>query len=62
MTIILTRVSSTSYGTFGTLIDTTNYYPFATTVERPWLENKSNVSSIPAGTYTCNTHKARRMF
>lgn len=53
MTIILTRISSTKYGTFGVLVDTLNYFPFATTIERPWLENKSNVSSIPSGTYTC---------
>jgi hypothetical protein len=53
MTLILPRISSTSYGTFGALIDTFNYFPFATTIERPWLDNKPNVSCIPAGTYTC---------
>ena len=30
-----------------------NDLPFALTLERQWLDNRSNVSCIPAGTYKC---------
>lgn len=28
------------------------------TLERPWLDNRSNVSCIPTGKYTCKWHKS----
>ena len=47
----LIRVSYAKYGTFGVLLD--RNIPFCVTLERPWLENRRNVSCIPSGTYTC---------
>lgn len=44
----LTRFAYTPQGTFGRLaVAGKEFY----TVERPWLDNKSNVSCIPEGTY-----------
>lgn len=47
----LKRVSSTKNGTCGVLLS--NGHPFALTMENPWLENKTNISCIPAGVYIC---------
>lgn len=52
MDILLKRVASTPTATYGVLIGDGNV-PFAVTLENPWLENKSQVSCIPIGTYTC---------
>lgn len=52
MTFLLKRIAMNQHGTFGVLIDENNV-PFVVTLERPWLDNKSNVSCIPAGTYKC---------
>lgn len=49
--IDLIRVAYGEKGTFGVLLY--DKYPFAVTVERPWVENKRNVSCIPEGTYVC---------
>lgn len=44
----LTRFAYTPFGTFGRLlVNGKEVY----TVERPWLDNKPNVSCIPEGTY-----------
>lgn len=48
----LIRVSSTKRGTFGVMLDEDNY-PFCLTIERPWKDNKRNVSCIPTGKYEC---------
>tara|TARA_R110000772_G_scaffold57381_2_gene129990 strand:- start:569 stop:1024 length:456 start_codon:yes stop_codon:yes gene_type:complete len=48
---ILKRVASDNFGTFGVLIEYGE--PFALTVEPPWLDNKKNISCIPAGKYQC---------
>lgn len=32
--------------------------PFALTLERPWLENRPNVSCIPSGTYKAVRHNS----
>ena len=45
------RVATGENGTFGVLIH--ENLPFAVTLEREWLDNKQNISCIPAGTYTC---------
>ena len=49
--LCLTRVSYTKHGTFGVLLD--KGIPFCVTLERPWLDNRRNVSCIPFGIYTC---------
>ena len=48
----LIRVSYTQRGTFGVLLDKDNF-PFCLTIERPWKDNKRNVSCIPTGKYKC---------
>lgn len=49
-TVILKRIESTEEGTFGRLnIGSTCYF----SVERPWLDNRPNVSCIPTGSYVC---------
>lgn len=46
----LERFAYTDMGTFGRIsVDGQTLY----TVERPWLDNKPNVSCIPTGTYQC---------
>jgi len=52
MKLTIKRIAKTGYGTFGVLLDDFGF-PFALTAERPWLENKSNESCIPAGEYRC---------
>lgn len=48
--VLILRGPSTEHGTFGQLI----MAGFTcVTLERPWLNNKSSVSSIPAGKYKC---------
>ena len=51
MTLELVRVGQSNRGTFGVL--RYEQIPFALTLERPWVDNKANVSCIPAGLYTC---------
>ena len=48
--LVLTRFCYSDMGTFGriTVADAT-----LITVERPWLDNKPNVSCIPEGEYEC---------
>ena len=48
----LIRVSYTQRGTFGVMLDEDNF-PFCLTIERPWKDNKRNVSCIPKGNYEC---------
>lgn len=48
--VLILRGPSTEHGTFGRLL-TAGFECY--TLERPWLDNKSSVSSIPAGKYTC---------
>lgn len=53
----LTRRSSSSLGTLGTL----EHGEFScVTMEPPWLNNLPNVSCIPTGTYQCHWHKSPR--
>lgn len=47
----LVRVLSNAKATFGVLISKGR--PFAVTLEKPWRDNKPQVSCIPAGTYLC---------
>ncbi len=51
MKMDLVRVERSTEGTFGVLL--VDGDAFCVTLERPWLDNQSNVSSIPPGTYTC---------
>ena len=50
-TLIINRVATGNDGTFGTIKFKNK--PFALTLEREWLNNASNISCIPAGTYKC---------
>lgn len=47
----LIRIAYLSDGTFGVLLD--DGVPFCVTLERPWLNNRRNVSCIPDGEYLC---------
>lgn len=49
--LILHRIASNDFGTFGVLIKDNT--PFALTLERPWQNNIRNISCIPAGEYIC---------
>ena len=49
-TLVLTRVSESVDGTWGTL-SLPHKQPLCWTLELPWLDNKRNVSCIPPGTY-----------
>lgn len=50
-TLDLIRAVQSPAGTFGVLAIMPT--PFALTLERPWVDNQSNISCIPAGVYTC---------
>lgn len=59
MKMTIKRVSMSGEAVFGVLLD--NYgIPFALTAERPWLDNNSNISCIPNGTYTCRRVQSPR--
>ena len=49
--ITLKRIAMSDKGVFGVLLE--DGKPFALTAERPWLNNKQNVSCIPRGWFTC---------
>ena len=50
-TFVLKRIAYILDGTFGVLFD--GNVPFCLTLEREWLDNRTNVSCIPTGTYIC---------
>jgi hypothetical protein len=56
-TYILQRLSSSDKCTLGVMKDENNV-PFITTLELPWLDNKDNISCIPAGIYECERYKS----
>lgn len=51
--IILKRIASNEYATYGVLIDDENDTPFAVTLELPWNDNLPEISCIPLGWYNC---------
>jgi len=51
--MILQRDSQTDARTYGTM-QTDDGDTECQTIERPWLDNQSGVSCIPAGTYPCS--------
>jgi hypothetical protein len=55
--MIIQRIISTENGTFGVIRD--GVTPFALTLERQWLDNKPNISCIPAGKYTCKRFSSK---
>jgi Family of unknown function (DUF5675) len=55
MYIVLQRLTTSSEGTFGTLL--VNGRPYYVTLELPWKNNQKDISCIPPGEY-----KATRMF
>ena len=56
--MLLKRVASTNFGVFGVLLE--DGIPFAVSLENPWLENRANVSCIPAGDYVCQRIRSPR--
>jgi len=48
--IILKRIHTGEFGTFGVLMEK-DRPPFALTLEPPWKDNEPNISCIPAMTY-----------
>lgn len=51
------RVALATLATFGVMI-APDGIPFTNTLERPWLNNQTGVSCIPAGVYTCKRVKS----
>ncbi len=47
----LIRIARLADGVFGVLLD--DGVPFCVTLERPWLDNRRNVSCIPEGEHLC---------
>ena len=50
------RVAANADGMFGVIIEQVQDFgsdAFALTLERPWLQNKRNISCIPNGLYLC---------
>ncbi len=54
-TLTLVRVSSTSFGTFGVLLNSQNH-PLILTLEKPWKNNIPFDSCVPASSYTIRRH------
>jgi hypothetical protein len=54
--ITLRRISQSSVGTFGMLLNGDTQLAF--TCERPWLDNAPDVSCIPAGSYNFNRYES----
>jgi hypothetical protein len=57
--LILRRISKTPQATFGVLIGLHNK-PLCWTLERPWLFNNRNISSIPSGAYKCTKDYSKK--
>lgn len=58
ITLDLIRVGSSKRGTFGVMRH--GQVPFVLTLERPWEDNKQDVSCIPAGRYRCRRIRSPR--
>jgi len=58
MKVYLNRTDSTDYGTFGVI--TLNGKELCKTCERPWRDNKPQISCIPTGTYECRAYSSRK--
>lgn len=58
ITLDLIRVGSSKRGTFGVIRH--GQVPFVLTLERPWEDNKQDVSCIPAGRYRCRRIRSPR--
>jgi hypothetical protein len=58
MLLHLVRVGQSGRGTFGVLKQ--GQVPFAVTLERPWEQNKQDISCIPAGKYTCRRRRSSK--
>lgn len=56
--ITLKRISENEHGTFGVLLSGDK--PLCLTLERPWLDNKKNISCIPLGTYKCVKYNSEK--
>ena len=57
MNIELIRYGNTEKGVFGEIVIGGNKYK---TVERPYLDNLPNISSVPAGVYKLEPHESER--
>ncbi len=58
ITLDLIRVGTSARGTFGVIRH--GQVPFVLTLERPWEDNKQDVSCIPAGRYRCRRIRSPR--
>lgn len=58
ITLDLIRVGTSARGTFGVIRH--GQVPFVLTLERPWEDNKQEVSCIPAGRYRCRRIRSPR--
>lgn len=58
MKLILQRSAMSIEGTFGIL--SLAGIPLCVTCEDPWLDNRRNISCIPAGTYKCVPHNGTK--
>jgi hypothetical protein len=54
--ITLRRISQTSLGTFGVLLNGDKQ--LCCTCERPWLDNKPDVSCVPPGSYVFTKYES----
>lgn len=54
--VYLTRIASNSVGMYGAIAYNNN--ALCVTVERPWLDNQSDISCIPAGKYLFNKYQS----
>ena len=52
--LVLKRISSTMFGTFGVLFDSN--IPFVVTLEQCWNDNEKYKSCIPKGDYICEKY------
>ncbi|MBK8270523.1 MAG: hypothetical protein IPK83_20385 [Planctomycetes bacterium] len=58
MRLDLLRVGQSKRGTFGVIRH--DQVPFVLTLERPWEDNETDISCIPAGRYTCRRVRSMR--
>jgi hypothetical protein len=60
MRLVIKRISSSPYATYGVLLNGETGLPICVTLERPWLENQPNISCIPKGTYLLKPYSSKK--
>lgn len=56
--VTLKRIFENGHGTFGILLNDNG--PLCLTLERPWIDNKQDVSCVPLGKYECVKHNSTK--